>query len=321
LERLFIEARRGAALEGRHEVSAVLARADGAVVRRVGPPITTTWRSAAKPFQLETTLGLVGEAEAPFSQESLALGASSHSAQPAHVRGVESLLARLGLGPEALYCGAHWPMHGPSTQALWRVGAPCTALHNNCSGKHGFMAAAARALGAPPDYRPDDHPVQRAIRATIDARTGGVVEGTVVDGCGVPCFVLPIDGMATAYAQLAVATRARAGALGEIGAAMLAAPWFVSGDDRVDGTLMEASTRPLIAKVGAAALLCVALPGEGLGLALKVHTADDDARAVAIDAVLARWFPGLVPEGALAESRRVRNVVGALVGARSAIWA
>ena len=59
--RLHLASWRGHAIEGVHPVHAILSKADGTVVERVGFDVETTWRSAAKPFQLEATLGLVPE--------------------------------------------------------------------------------------------------------------------------------------------------------------------------------------------------------------------------------------------------------------------
>ena len=61
------------------------------------------------------------------------------------------MLARAGLDAAALECGAHWPIHQPSAQALARAGGAPSALHNNCSGKHAGFLCAACATGV--DHR------------------------------------------------------------------------------------------------------------------------------------------------------------------------
>ena len=306
---------RGSACEARHRIHAVRCRADGSVVERIGAPRITTWRSAAKPFQLEVSLGHL--ADVPLSDEDVAIGAASHSAQPHHTVRVQALLRRFGAAPDALRCGAHWPLHAPTART---VAAP-EPVHNNCSGKHAYMVAATRRLGAPPDYLPPDHPLQRAILARVQERTAGAVEGVVTDGCGVPCFVLSLDGMATAWAALADAVTADTPQpLARIGRAMARHPEMVSGEDRLDLRLARAARRPLITKVGAMGLICAALPDSGEGVALKVESGSDDARAVAIAAVLERWFPGLLDPTPLAEHAIVRNVAGRVVGEHRAVW-
>jgi len=320
VERLRILQLRGGAFESEHRVCAVLAGADGVVQARVGEPLVTTWRSAAKPFQLEVSSALVSP-EALISARDLAVGASSHSAQPAHVEQVRALLERLGCTPDDLFCGAHWPMHLPSGHDLLRAGQVAEPLHNNCSGKHAFMAGASRHHGWPADYRDPAHPLQVRIRQRLDERTRGRVEGVVIDGCGVPCFVVSLAGMAAAYAALG---RAMADgdhtALGRIGWSMSRQPWLASGSDRVDGTTMLLASRPVVAKIGAAALICLAIPHRGLGVALKVCSGDARLRAPALEAVLQRWAPGLLPADALSRWSVLYNWVGTEVGRFVAEW-
>lgn len=320
MARLHIEQRRGDQAECTHPVAAVLCRSDGSEVARIGPPTVTTWRSGAKPLQLEGSLSLLGaEVVASLEDADLAVGAASHSGEPAHVERVRGLLARLG-GVEAdLLCGAHWPVHEPSARELVRGGLEPAPIHNNCSGKHTFMVAALRAGGHAPDYRDPDHPVQRRIRDVVVARTGGV-QGWVVDGCGVPCFVAELAAMARAFACLAAATQGRDGLLGRIGAAMLAHPELVSGTGRHDLEVVRGATEPVISKVGAEGLACMAFPARGLGLVLKVQSGAEAARGPAVRAVLDAWLPGVLGAGALEESQTLRNVVGRVVGRRVAVW-
>ena len=322
MSRLHIVQKRGGHVESRHEVSAVIADANGRILERVGPPITTTWRSAAKPFQLETSLAaLDSQVVAALDDRDLAIGSSSHNAEPLHVVQVRSVLARFGCDVGDLYCGTHWPGTPEATKAMFAAGREPSALHNNCSGKHAYMAAACRAQGWDPDYRPFDHPLQQRIRATVDRRSGGTCLDVVIDGCGVPCFVLPIDGMARAWAQVAVAMRTGDEPLGRIGRAMNARWWHASGTGTLDGAVIQHARRPVVAKVGAQGLLCVALAEEGVGLVLKVHTASDTARAAATPALLERFFPGLVPVEAFEPWTVIANWVGTICGEQTAEWA
>lgn len=318
---LHIEQRRGDQVESTHTVAAALCRADGVPVERVGGALVTTWRSGAKPFQLEASLSLLDTPLALTLEDAdLAVGAASHSAEPAHVERVQALLARLGVDEGELLCGAHWPAHEPSARALSRRGSEPTAIHNNCSGKHTFMVGALRARGHAADYRDPDHPVQQHILRTIDARTGGGIRGSVIDGCGVPCFVAEIGAMAMAFAQLAMATHAGHGLLGRIGRAMLAHPELVSGTGRHDLELVRGVTEPVISKVGAEGLACMAFPARGLGLVLKVASGAEAARGPAVRAVIDAWLPGVLADGTLAEAHVLRNVVGRDVGRRVAVW-
>ncbi len=310
---LEVRVRRGRTVEAVHRVSAVLVGPEGTVYEQVGEDLITTWRSGAKPLQLEVTAGHV---DAPLRVWDLAIGASSHSAQPLHVARVRDLMMRLGVEMEDLFCGAHRPIHAGSADAMVRIGEEPCAVHNNCSGKHTFMAAACKRHGWPKDYRDPDHPLQRRIRAQVEHRAGRRTE-VVVDGCGVPCFVLKMSAMARAYASL---TAEEHNVAARIVDAMTTHPLLVSGEGRDDCTVAISATRPTVAKVGAAGLMNIGLVPEQLGLVIKVHSGDGDARAVATASVLTRWLPGLLPDGAMAKWRVLNNVAGRVVGDRVAVW-
>lgn len=299
--------------ETRHAISAALVEA-GTVRWAVGEDVGSFWRSAAKPFQLVTSLEALDPAlVAGLSDRELALGAASHSAQPAHVALVTSLLSRFGLDAAALQCGAHPPAHEPSAKL---VPEP-TALHNNCSGKHTFMLAACAAQGWPRDYRPVDHPLQVQNRARLDA-LGGVAHGTAIDGCSVPTFHAPISAQARAWAALAGAmAEAPTSLLGRVGWAMHREPFFMSGDERLDLAVVRGASEPLTVKVGAEGLFCIAFPARRQGLAVKVHSGNADVLAVAVRAVLAELGVTLAGEWPWAVVKNVRQVE---VGARVARW-
>jgi L-asparaginase II len=310
-----VVAKRGSAVESEHPVAAVLF-AEGAVRASIGPvepPVT--WRSAAKPFQLEVSLPLTGWSP---SERQIAIGASSHWAQPVHTELVEQILTGLGCTEGDLFCGADWPSHPAARKAAIRATDHARALWNNCSGKHAFMAGACRACGWERDYRPVAHPLQAAILARVTERAGAAVE-TVVDGCGVPCFVLPIGAMGRAWAGLAEEMAAGTSVLGRIARAMAAHPVEIGGEGSIDTAVMRGARQPVVAKVGAEGLINVAIPHERASVTVKVRTGDGSARAVALGALLDRWFPGLVDPAVFAPFAEVRNVVGALVGHRAAV--
>ncbi|MET0340839.1 MAG: asparaginase [Polyangiales bacterium] len=311
---LFVEQRRGHAVEATHAVDAVACDADGKVSVLSGVDSVTTFRSAAKPFQLAATLEHLPRAVvAGLASEDLALGGASHHGEPLHLAALAHLLTKLQVDVADLFCGAHAPTHAPSAAALIARGAQPTALHNNCAGKHAFMAAAARALGAPRDYRPRAHPLQRHLLARVRALSGDPGLDTVVDGCGVPCFVLPLSAMARAWSALAVATRDVPDAgLGAIGRAYAAHPLLASGTEAFDGWLMQ--NTPVLAKVGATGLLCVAVPALGVGLAIKIRSGSELARPLAAMALLEAHVPAVTLPPLPVRYVAVTNVVGDRVG-------
>ena len=163
---VLVEVMRGALVESRHRGAAAVVDADGSMVLAVGDVAAPVFpRSAIKALQ---ALPLVEEGAADrynFGDEELALACASHSGEPAHVAGVERMLARAGLDLSALRCGTHWPMSQAAAYALARSGMP-SALHNNCSGKHaGFLCLACAMNAATGDYFRPEHPVQRQVRA------------------------------------------------------------------------------------------------------------------------------------------------------------
>jgi len=303
--------RRGACVESKHPFSVALQPHIGPA-ELIGPDLETTWRSAAKPFQLASNLELLGDPDVP--EDELAVGAASHSAEPQHVAIVRRILDRFGRRAEDLRCGTHPPAHTPSAEALLRAGGEFSPIHNNCSGKHAFMLSAAAHLGLDLDYRPADHGVQRRAFERIATWTG-TTPALAVDGCGVPTFCLPLSGIARAWGLLARAmTTGRDPRLGRVGRAMAARPDLTSGTDRFDLLLARASTEPIAVKIGAQGVFCVALPGRALGLAVKVHSGVSEALPAAVLFALERYASGAIvlPEdfGPLL----VRNVAGRVVG-------
>ena len=319
--RLHLASWRGHAIEGVHPVHAVLCEADGTVVQQVGFDVETTWRSSAKPFQLEATLGLIPEdKQKKLTDRALAVAAASHNAEQIHLRAVRSIFKLFELEEAQLRCGAHDPMGSAANNTLIRARKKPAPIHNNCSGKHAMMLAAASCNEQELEtYLEPGQLVQKAIFDTISQRTGLEIEDTVIDGCGAPCFVLPLSGMARAWAQLGQATQEEEpSVLGRIGQAMVAHPDLVSGSDRLDVALPSQAQEGLITKIGAAGLLCGTLPERKLGFALKIGTGSGDLRGDGARAVLHHWFPEIFEE-APAESP-VLNVVGEPVGRVEAIW-
>ena len=260
------------------------------------PQVATFLRSTAKPFQSASLVRAGVPERFGWGDCELALTAGSHSGEPGHVSLVARILARAGLTESALQCGSQRPFHEPSARALEAAGEPVRPIHNNCSGKHAGMLAAAVAGVHPIDsYPTPDHPVQQANRrllARLAGKTADAIE-TGVDGCGVPTFRLSLGEAALALARLADG-RALDDADAEAGRrvfdAMRQHPWLVGGTDRLDTDVM-AAIPGLVAKAGAEAFYGLAIePGrlgdQGVGVALKVADGGDRARGPIVVEVL-----------------------------------
>jgi L-asparaginase II len=281
-----LEFRRGERVES-------VARADAAVVDSAGqlvawfgdPDREAYWRSAAKPLQAMSVVLSGAAGQFGLGAEDLALIAGSHSGEPFHAERVQALLAQAGVDEAALVLAPVWPRHAGTAHERRREGAGPSRLAHQCSGKHAGMMLAARAMGASlADYADPDHPVQRDIRERVALWSGLRLPGAVhvaVDGCGVPTFYGSLRQMAWTYARLGDPrglpdAEAAAGHL--VAEAMRRHPEWVSGTGRLEADLAAALAHRIIAKEGAEALFCAALPDRGLGLAVKIE--DGNPRAV-----------------------------------------
>lgn len=307
---------RGDVIESVHPFS-VFAFEGARPVLAIGEDRESAFRSASKPHQLAVSLAALGD-PADVSPELVALGCASHSAEPAHIERVYALLQRFGASPEHLLCGAHAPMHTPSAEAVIRAGERYTALHNNCSGKHAWMIASCLAHEWPRDYRPEDHPLQRAIAQQM-SEWMELVPRTVIDGCGVPTFVQPVSAAARAWQKLADAMSthnqdAWKKRLHRAGWAMANHPELTSGTGRLDLSVVRAAREPIAAKIGAMGLFCIAIPGRNTGIAVKVHSGSSEALPAAVAWALTRVSAELWDHPDPWEHTIVRNVAGREVG-------
>jgi L-asparaginase II len=201
-----VEVKRGSITESRHRGHIVVVDAQANIIASLGVPETVTYlRSAAKPFQALPLL-LTGAADRfGFTDREVALACGSHNGEPIHTELAASMLKKIGLGLEALHCGAHEPYGVEAAFELRKRGEEPNALHNNCSGKHAGMLAVARHIGAPiENYERPENPVQKLIADAVSQFSGVAVTDMAVgvDGCAAPVFGMTVKAMALAYARL-----------------------------------------------------------------------------------------------------------------------
>jgi len=270
-----------------------------------------------------------------FTDREVALACGSHNGEPIHTELAASMLRKIGLGPEALKCGAHEPYGAEAARELRLRGEEPNALHNNCSGKHAGMLAVAVHLDAPiENYISPENPVQKAIADALakfsDIEVTDMVVG--VDGCGAPIFGITVKAMALAYARLvsppASLDQTTRDACERIVSVMGAYPELIGGtSDRLDTELMRAAPGRLISKVGAEGVYtagirpCDEWP-RGLGLALKIEDGDDKRARPTVVIESLRQLGVLRDESLEAVSKYaffpVRNRSGNVVGEISA---
>jgi L-asparaginase II len=195
-------------------------------------------------------------------------------------------------------------------------------LHHNCSGKHTGMLLLATALGEPmTGYLNTDHPVQRAITASVSHFTGvppeKLVRGT--DGCSAPNYAVPLPALATAFARLTLAEPDALYGQGpqRVAQAMCAHPEMVSGQGRNDLALARAGRGDWVCKVGADGVQAIASCSRGVALAAKVSDGNLKALMVAVVSVLEQlgWLDAEA-RAALAEFTPppMKNAAGLEVG-------
>ncbi len=278
---------RGAIREATHYGHVVVVDGPDGIRAALGQPDRQTYfRSSAKPFQALAALRAGIQTRFHLQPEHVAVMAASHSGETQHVALVREVLDRAGVPEAALQCGAHWPLYEPAADAL-RAQLPAPLpVHNNCSGKHAGMLAAARALEASlENYLHPDHPVQVRIRDTIQEFTG-VPTGSLasgIDGCSAPNAAVPLHAMARAFATLVQSSDPDGQTVIE---AMTRHPFLVAGTDRFDTSLMEVSKGRLVAKGGAAGVHCCADRGSGQAIALKFESGDGTWVGTAVLATL-----------------------------------
>ncbi len=328
---ILVEVTRGGRVESVHRGRVAVVDSQGAAIFEVGDVEATIFpRSAVKPLQ---ALVLVesGAAEAyGLGEQQLALACASHEGEPRHVQLVGEWISHLGLSPSALECGAHWPYHAASQRQLAAIAAEPTTLHNNCSGKHAGFLTTALHLGVDHvGYVAEDHPVQRLVRDMLAEMCG--VEGEDlpygVDGCAIPTYALPLSALALGMARLAqpdALAPARRAAARRVVEAMTREPFLVAGSDRYCTRLMSAGRGAAVVKSGAEGVYTGALPGTGVGIAIKCDDGAGRAAEVMMTAVLRRLgtFDHAVARRAPELDRvAVRNRRGVEVGELRAVGA
>lgn len=284
-----VEVTRGGITESRHRGHIVAVEFDGNIAAYLGAPETVTYlRSSAKPHQAIPLIASGAADRFGFTEKEIALACASHNGEPIHTELAASMLAKIGLGPEALKCGVHEPYSADVARSLREKGEEPNVLQNNCSGKHAGMLALALHLGAPTEtYDEPTHPVQLAIGKIVsnfcDVSIENIAVGT--DGCGVPVFGITVKAMALMYARLVAPPpdfdEDVRKACARIVSAMTTHPELIGGtSDRLDTEMMRAAKGRLVSKVGAEGVYTVGvLPCKdwprGLGLALKIEDGDD----------------------------------------------
>ncbi|WP_084145565.1 asparaginase [Amycolatopsis jejuensis] len=269
-------------VEGVHHGSVVVLAPDGSTIFEAGDPDVAMYpRSTAKPLQA-TAMARLGLRLGP---PGYAIAAASHSGEPRHLEAAGAVLASRGFTEDDLGNPADLP-YDPAERDTWvAAGRRPSRLAHNCSGKHAAMLAVCGEQRWDTDgYLDPAHPLQRAIRETVEDMTGQTVPRVAEDGCGAPLFALSLRGLARAASQIATAPDGSPEAL--VANGIRQHPDLVAGSRRDVTRLMQA-VPGLIAKDGFEAVQLAALPN-GTAVALKIADGSDRARPAVLAAALAR---------------------------------
>ncbi len=309
---VLVEVLRGGHVESEHAGALAVVDADGHVLARLGDIDRAVFpRSAVKLLQALPLVASGAAERLGLGDAELALACASHSGEPRHAQTAAGMLAKAGLDENALECGTHWPSNESASRALAAQGVLPGALHNNCSGKHaGFLCLACQLAGgadaagisareAARGYVAPDHAVMREVSAALQATTGHdlrhAARGT--DGCSIPTYAFPLRALALAFARAGTGiglSGDHARAALRLRQAVAREPFMVAGSGRFDTRVMERLGEQALVKMGAEGVYCAALPGAGLGVAIKMS---DGNNARAAEVVMASVIEALLPLG------------------------
>ncbi len=327
---ILVEVTRGPMIESVHFGAIAICNVENELLAWAGNPGTLAYyRSSSKPIQAVPLVESGAADHFGLTEQEIAIICGSHGGEDIHVEVVSRILSKIGLTPDALACGVHFPLDKEASRELQERGEPPTVLHNNCSGKHAGMLALARFHGWPVGgYESPRHPVQQTILQTV-ADFAGLHPNDVhvgVDGCGVCTFGISVHRMASSFARLGQPEywpEPRRTAVRRITAAMRAYPEMVAATrGRIDTDLMRAADG-IVAKAGAEGVYCVAQLGDPVeaaaGFALKLLDGDPSQRARNPAIIEGLRQGGFLDEDSLNKLERywleeVRNRPGDVVG-------
>lgn len=227
-------------------------------------------RSTAKPFIAMPLMNNNGVTKYALSKKEVAVIVSSHNGEDLHRCTVENILQKIGLSEKDLKCGTHAPYFD---WILPNYKNEISAIYHNCSGKHaGLLLLCDMLKTTKENYWDLNHPIQQVILAELsdylELKQRAIKIG--VDGCGVPTYSITLSKLAEGYAKLLRDDR-----LTYIKNSILEESFMLAGTDRVDSEII--SLCGYIAKSGSEGIFCLSIPGDEVGIAIKIESGSDEA--------------------------------------------
>jgi len=284
---------RGNTIESRHCGAVAVADADGRLVFTLGDVERALYPRSAIKFLQAIPLIETGAAEHyKLTDQHVAFACASHNAEPIHTDFAREWLKLIGCAADDLECGAELPGDPDTRFKLISSGVTPQRYHHNCSGKHLGLLTTCRHMGENiHSYRLYHHAAQQRWFQVIQELAGVQLQQLPwgYDGCGIPTLAMPLQSVAQAFARFAdpagLSTERRV-AIERISSAVSGYPYMVAGRDRLCTALMELTGKSLLVKTGAEGYFIAAVPGKGLGIAIKVDDGHRRGSQVVIGAVL-----------------------------------
>jgi L-asparaginase II len=241
----------------------------------------TYFRSAAKPIQALPVFMTNIVEKYGLTEEEAALFTASHRGETYHIEALESMLKKLPVKEEELYCPPSYPLNIQPREDMIRKGIQKRKLYHNCSGKHMGFITVCREWGFPIEgYWEKDHPLQRYILDILSVLSGIPISDIHigVDGCGTPVFAIPLKEMAAVYLNLAcpdlIKDHQLQQAVIKMTDIMNNQYNMIASQHFICSLLLE--DKNIVAKGGAQGVYCFGLRKERLGFALKVLNGSEE---------------------------------------------
>lgn len=270
---------RGTILESFHVGYAVAIDENGELLFTAGDPDYPVYiRSAAKPFQTTAVIESGAVEKFKLKDEEIAIMCASHNGESSQIGLVSSILKKIGMAIEDLLCGPHAPLDKLSYEQMIIQGRRITAIHNNCSGTHAGMLAAAKAMGvSTDDYVGQSHPVQKEIYDKVKMYSEKEKIPVAVDNCNAPTYFLPLKNLALTYRKLAEGSDE---SLRKIYQIMTQHPKQIAGRGRFDTDFISLMNGRAVSKIGSEGIKGIGLrmeTGKHIGIAIKVLSGNCEA--------------------------------------------
>lgn len=232
-------------------------------------------RSAMKFIQVLPLIVLGGIEKFGFTLQEIAIMCGSHNAEQEHLTMVESILSKIGLNKNNLFCGPQYPSSKRDANNLIKADKKPEHIHNNCSGKHAGMLALCQLINVPiQDYINPNHPIQQLILDYVEKiyEYPKAKMATALDGCSAPIFSIPVLNQAIGFKNLVSNhyEKKLANACKIVVEAVSKYPFMVAGSKRYCTDLMQITAPQIIGKTGAEGIFCMSLPEQKLGVCIKI---------------------------------------------------